>query len=117
MGRESATRSFMIAAVLLFLSACSTSSGGGGGDSSFVAVRQTTISGVNYKVWKVPGSGNSFVAEASGSRRGSPKGASAAVIKLFNCQRAKMEARGEAGQRFEGRGSFCDDFREWQPLR
>lgn len=103
------------------LLACSSGSpgrsGGAGEESSFVSIRQTSIRGVSYKVWLQPGSSNSFVAEASGGRPGSSKGASAAVIKLFNCQRAQMKVTDGSNRRFEGRGSFCDGFREWQPLR
>ncbi|MDX1402475.1 MAG: hypothetical protein R3245_11170, partial [Kiloniellales bacterium] len=82
-----------------------------------VSVRQTRIGAVTYKVWRKPGTSNTYIAETQDNRPGSRKGATSAVIKLFNCQRANMRPADDRWRRSEGKGSFCDGYREWQPLR
>ena len=110
-----------ILALSLFLGACQSSppkSGPGAKEaSSFVTVRQVRIRGVGYRVWLKPGSDNYYIAETVGDSAGSQRGASAAVMRTFNCQRANMRAVDQHWRRAEGRGSFCDGFREFQPLR
>ena len=111
--------------LIIFLSlsigACQSSPPGAGEGpreaSSFVAVRQVRARGVNYRVWLRPGSDNFYIAETAGGSVGSQRGASGAVMRAFNCQRANMRAVDQHWRRSEGRGSFCDGFREFQPLR
>lgn len=102
---------------LFFLTGCAESTPARSGESAFVSVREVRVGGVTYNVNRKSGTANRFVVATSGGSRGSKQGAATAVIRAFNCQRVSLKPTDATWRMAEGRGSFCDDHREWQPLR
>ena len=99
------------------LTGCAESTPARSGESAFVSVREVRVSGVTYRVNRKSGTANRFVVATSGGSRGSKQGAATAVIRAYNCQRVSLKPTDSTWREAEGRGSFCDDHREWQPLR